>query len=306
MRHFFLAAALIACACGAAEAQAPAAVRIDATRDAIGRITTPVYLNGQGPFNFVVDTGANRSAISHHVATRLGLEIDGVGQVHAFTGVFQAPMVRLSSIRSGALLINDITAPVIDGPMLSNADGLLGVDTLGERRLIFDLRRSTVSIDDGLSSLAGRGWVNVPGQRRFGNLIVARGRIGRISTHVIIDTGAQTSIVNGPLRNALAAGRGDARPVTGTRITSVADPIVLNEAVFIPRLDFGAAALGNVTAYSGDLYIFELWGLTREPAIVIGMDVVRHMYGLAMNYRRARVEMQVARMGQRPRAELVH
>jgi predicted aspartyl protease len=38
------------------------------------RMTVEVFINGQGPFNFVVDTGADRSALSTTLAARLGLE----------------------------------------------------------------------------------------------------------------------------------------------------------------------------------------------------------------------------------------
>ena len=38
------------------------------TRDHIGRVVVPVTLNGQGPFRFIVDTGANHSTISPQLA----------------------------------------------------------------------------------------------------------------------------------------------------------------------------------------------------------------------------------------------
>ena len=41
--------------------------------DLCSRMTAPVRINGQGPFPFVVDTGANRTVISAELAARLGL-----------------------------------------------------------------------------------------------------------------------------------------------------------------------------------------------------------------------------------------
>jgi Aspartyl protease len=41
-------------------------------RDRIGRIWAPVYLDGKGPFRLVLDTGANRSAITAKVVQTLG------------------------------------------------------------------------------------------------------------------------------------------------------------------------------------------------------------------------------------------
>src|SRR5579859_2513690 len=43
------------------------------THDHIGRVVVPVMINGQGPFRFVVDTGASHSTISPKAASALGL-----------------------------------------------------------------------------------------------------------------------------------------------------------------------------------------------------------------------------------------
>ncbi|MGE0045209.1 MAG: aspartyl protease family protein [Hyphomonadaceae bacterium] len=296
----FLAIALLLSASSATLADArdqaqpqtqTSAVRIEGMRDSIGRVTLPVFVNGEGPFNFVVDTGANRSAVSRRVADLLGLQLNGVGEVHAFTGVFQAPFARVASLHSGAASVENADLPVIDGAMLANADGLLGVEALTDRRLILDMRTRQVTVDDGARRLSGSRWITLPGVIRFGNLIMTQGEIGRIRVNVIIDTGAQTSIVNTELRDALAEGRGDARAITGSRLASAASPVVLNEAVFIPRLSVNAGGIANITAYAGDLYIFQLWDLTEEPAIVLGMDVISQLSVIALNYRRRRIEI---------------
>jgi predicted aspartyl protease len=50
-------------------------VYVAATRpDRIGRVMAPVFVNGVGPFAFVVDTGASSSVISPRVVARLGIE----------------------------------------------------------------------------------------------------------------------------------------------------------------------------------------------------------------------------------------
>ena len=36
--------------------------------DRIGRVMTPVMVNGKGPFRFVIDTGASRSTLAPHRA----------------------------------------------------------------------------------------------------------------------------------------------------------------------------------------------------------------------------------------------
>ena len=45
--------------------------------DASERMTVPVTVSGAGPFRFMVDTGANHTAISQELAARLGLSTRG-------------------------------------------------------------------------------------------------------------------------------------------------------------------------------------------------------------------------------------
>ena len=42
--------------------------------DHIGRVVTAVMIDGKGPFRFIIDTGANRSTISPHLAAVLRLQ----------------------------------------------------------------------------------------------------------------------------------------------------------------------------------------------------------------------------------------
>ena len=45
-------------------------------------MSAPVMVNGQGPFDFVVDTGANRSIIATELAEQLGLPAGNPTRVH--------------------------------------------------------------------------------------------------------------------------------------------------------------------------------------------------------------------------------
>jgi predicted aspartyl protease len=56
--------------------------------DRIGRIVVPVMINGQGPFRFIVDTGASHSTVSPQLAARLGLTptTEAAIQMNGITG----------------------------------------------------------------------------------------------------------------------------------------------------------------------------------------------------------------------------
>jgi len=72
-------------ACEPLDADAPS-VAGTTTKDAAGRAVALININGQGPFRFIIDTGANRSVLSQALATRLGLAPSGEDVVHSIDG----------------------------------------------------------------------------------------------------------------------------------------------------------------------------------------------------------------------------
>src|SRR5574338_1442914 len=121
------AAAAQAEAAAAAEANAapvPANAPADeaagnAARDRSGRLVAPVMVNGHGPYSFIIDTGANRSAISTALAGELGLTANGTGPVHTVDDVAIAPMVDVASIQYAGVSFGATQAPMITGPVLA-------------------------------------------------------------------------------------------------------------------------------------------------------------------------------------------
>jgi predicted aspartyl protease len=266
---------------------------IIAEEDIIGRMTVPVMVNGRGPFRFIVDTGANRSALSRGLADQLRLPSAGTGEVHAFTGAFNAPLARVETLRSGAVDIRSGALPVIESAMLAGADGLLGMEAMEDHRLIMDFRNRRVTVERANVLLRGPNWHNVPAQRSFGNLIQTEGRIGRLRVNMIVDTGANFSFANTALRDALRKSRARVQPITGSRLLSAgARSVVLDEAVYIPVIKFEGTDVRNVRAYVGDLYIFSLWGLMQTPTIVIGMDLLSQLEAVAIDYRRSVIHLR--------------
>src|SRR4051812_37599778 len=68
--------------------------------DSIGRIMTPVFVNGVGPFAFMVDTGASSSVIAPRVARRLSLvpNLSSTKLLRGITGSEEVPTVLVDSI----------------------------------------------------------------------------------------------------------------------------------------------------------------------------------------------------------------
>lgn len=262
--------------------------------DRLGRVVAPVRVNGQGPFRFIVDTGANRSAVSQTLAERLGLTPSGQGEVHSVHGVSPAPLVDVNSLNYGELSLGGSALPMLQGAVLAGEQGLLGVDGMRGRRLRMDFERNCIEIMPSREARRLRGWAAIRGELRFGHLVVVRGSINGVRVNLLLDTGSDSTLANNALRNALNARVRN----TNVRIDFAigrppTQPVILDRAIFVPRMVVGELHVRNITAYVGDFHIFHLWELIDEPTLLIGMDVLSQARGLAIDYERGMVYLRV-------------
>src|SRR5690606_24431316 len=106
---------------------------IDLLPNLVTRMSAEVRLNRQGPFRFVVDTGANRTALADDVAARLGLPPGPEVLVHGVTAAEPTPTALVRELEVANQRYDDLVTPVFPRSRLG-VDGLLGVDVLGRFR----------------------------------------------------------------------------------------------------------------------------------------------------------------------------
>ncbi len=254
------------------------------SKDDSGRAVALINVNGQGPFRFIIDTGANRSVLSQALATRLGLAHAGEGVVHSIVGPEPAMLVNVESLSFGALRLSAGETPVLDGDMLDGAHGLLGVDGMAGRLLHIDFTKNCVGIYERAAQMPTEGWLSVPARMRFGSLLLVQGEIVGVRVNVLIDTGSDLSLANEHFRDALRIVGARTIHYRNGHAFTAGRPIVLAERVWTPRLHLGRTVVGGVNAYIGNFHIFDLWGLQDEPTLLIGMDVLARSREMAIDY----------------------
>jgi len=262
-------------------------------RDRIGRVWVPVTINGQGPFRLVLDTGATASAIVNPVAERLGLVPGATDRLRlqGATGQATVPYVVAEQLEVGDLLIKRTKLAIVPD-VFGGAEGVLGTQGLADKRVHIDFRRDFVEI------AFARGKPRPPGVSIV-KFDVARGRlpafelsVGGVRTKAIVDTGAQLTVGNNSLREALLLRR---REVQDSDIIGVTLDVTEGEGIRIPPLTWGGVVVRNLRITFGEMAIFEHWHLTREPAMLIGMDVIGTLGTFVIDYPRREIYLRARR-----------
>ena len=253
-------------------------------KDSAGRSVALIHINGQGPFRFIIDTGANRSVLSSALAAQLGLAPSGEGVVHSIDSEDTATLVNVDSLAFGDLQLSHGDTPILDGPMLAGQHGLLGVDGMAGRLLHVDFTKRCVENYESPEQLPMQGWLSVPARMRFGTMLTVEGDIRGVKVNVLLDTGSDISLGNERFRESLRGVAAHHVEYHNGHAFTFGSPLLLEKSVWVPTMRMGRDVRGGVTAYIGNFHVFDVWGLQDEPTLLIGMDVLANAREMAIDY----------------------
>ena len=262
-------------------------------RDRIGRIWAPVTVDGKGPLRLVLDTGASRSALTPAALNKLGIQpdLDRMVLLRGTTGSARVPTVRVGQVEIGDLLAERQTMVVVDDAF-GGADGVLATTALRDRRILADFRRDRIEITRSSGERAPLGFTTLRIKLLDRHVPWVEAMVGGVRVKAVIDTGAQSTIGNLALRDALLAKRRevDAREEGVIGVTgdlqegrSMAAPAIQLEKIMVRR-----ARINFV-----DLHIFQRWQLRDEPAMLLGMDVIGVLDTVILDYRRRELQVRL-------------
>jgi predicted aspartyl protease len=246
-------------------------------RDTHGRLHAPVYINGTGPFDFIVDTGANGSAVAPAVVERLRLSQSGQVLLRGVTGSEKARAVLVDSLSVGDLSSFLATLPILN-EALDGADGYLGTASFSDKSVLLDLRRNVIAISASRPDADAN---TIPIDLSRAGLVFVPACMNDKPITAIIDTGAGGSIGNRPLLDLIL----DPRP--GSRddqIVGSTSQIHFGDTYALPPLKVGSLWFAGARVSIADISLFEHFGLNGQPAILIGMDMLGGLDSLSIDY----------------------
>jgi predicted aspartyl protease len=253
--------------------------------DNAARMTIPVMVNGQGPFPFVIDTGADRTVISKELAVTLNLPKGPDVLLHESAGVDTVETAMIDRLDVGKRTVEHIDAPLISASTLGAA-GLLGIDSLRDQHVTLDFRDQKLLSSDSRTEMQDPYTIVVRGKSRFGQLVLVDAVVRGIPVYVILDSGAQNTVGNAVLRRLLTRGdiHHDGHPPT--KIISVTGRTTPAEFEDISEMKVGGLTIRNLPLAFAELHTFERFGLTDRPAMLLGMDVLGLCERVTVDFKR--------------------
>ena len=257
------------------------------------RLTVPVMVNGTGPYNFVVDSGADTSVVGLRIARSLQLPLGRQAILHSMTSRNIVDRVKVDRLTLGPTTVRNLQLPALRESDIGG-DGMVGIDALVQQRLLMDFEKRLIKVEDArvpVKALPGE--IVVIGRRYRGQLILTQVRAANIQLEAVIDTGTQITIGNLALRDKLIRknrGKFITVPVTG-----VTGETINIEIAKVAELQLGPVVLHDVPMAFADVPPFRLFGISDKPALLLGTDILESFRRISLDFRSRKVRFQLKR-----------
>ena len=260
------------------------------------RMTVEVQVNGRGPYHFLVDSGADTSAVGLRVARDLQLPLGTPAILNAVTDRNLVDRVKVASLAFGPSTIENLEVPALrEGDL--GGDGMIGIDALVRQRLMMDFENRLIKVEDARRPPPHfTDEIVITAKLQHGQLILTQVRAGGLSLNAVIDTGSEISIGNLALRDKLLKSNRNARvwTVAATGVTGKTVDLQLGN---IRELRVGSITLHDVPIAFADVPPFKVFGLGDQPALLLGTDILETFRRVSLDFAARKVRFQLRRCG---------
>jgi predicted aspartyl protease len=257
------------------------------------RLLVNVSINGSGPYKFVVDSGADTSVVGLRLANNLQLPLTTPTTLNSTTAREIVDRVKVDSLSFGQSTVRDLELPALRESNVGS-DGLIGIDALVNQRLMLDFTKRQIKVEDARKPERHEpGEIVITARRRRGQLILTQVTAAGFSLDAVIDTGSQVTIGNSALREKMF--KGGYRKYSKLPAMGVTGKIVELDMTIIDELAIGPVILHDVPMAFADVPPFALFGLSDEPALLLGTDILEAFRKISLDFRARKVRFHLRR-----------
>ena len=259
------------------------------------RMTVEVHVNGRGPYHFVVDSGADTTAVGIGVARALQLPLGTPVILNGMTDRNVVDRVKVASLTLGPSTISNLELPALKEEDLGG-DGMIGIDALVRQRLMMDFDNRMIKVEDAWKPIQHfPDEIVIVARLQHGQLILTHVKAGGFSLEAVIDTGSEISIGNLALRDKLMSRNLNKDWTIST--TGVTGKTVDLQLGLLRELHVGSITLRNIPIAFADVPPFKVFGLADKPALLLGTDVLQNFRKVSLDFAGRKVRFQLRRCG---------
>ena len=265
-----------------------AAVKFRLAGGAQPLILLPVEVNGEGPFEFILDTGAGTSLLSTELGQKLGVEIIGKKEGQSAGGAVSVSLAKVRSLAVGSAAMTDVDVGLVDlghvgRTVGAKIDGDLGYNFLKHFRITLDYRRNEVRFDDPKRfELAGPSTAVTEVAMRLANpakplILVDVYANGRGPFQFAIDTGTSTTAITPELAKELGVLTSPIGPATtgGSQVAVTAG--------VLQSFQVGGARIHDSSVIVADFFAMLSNAVGAKLDGIVGYNFLRN-YKVALDY----------------------
>jgi predicted aspartyl protease len=260
---------------------------IAAATDIASHLLVAVRIDGNGPYHFVVDTGADRTVLATEVADELGLIH---GEKVKLEGVVRAVFADTVSIRTlsfGSVTCRHLAVPTLSRSLL-DADGYLGLDCLDGHRVTFDFKNHVLQVSEPRARFSAN-WARenearIRASGSSGHLQALDCTVDGIPATAFIDSGAEVSAANAPLLAALARRNPNFGEIGTIRLIDITGGEIFGKVAMVNKIRLAGLTFTDCPLVIADFLVFDVWGLRQRPALLIGMNLLRQFARVSIDY----------------------
>ena len=250
-------------------------------------ILLPVQVNGRGPFDFILDTGAGTSLLSSDLAKQLDVKVIGSKEGHSAGGKVSVSLAKIDFLAVGGIKLSDVDVGIVDLATIGKTigakiDGDLGYNFLKHFRVSIDYRNCEIRLDDPkrAESFSRSAKTEIP--IRLASpakplILVDVHANGRGPFQFAIDTGTSTTAIAPELAKQLGM---ESSPV-GPGTTGGAS--VDFSAGSLPSFQLGGAKIDNMAVVVADFFTMLNAAIGAKLDGIVGYNFLRN-YKVVIDY----------------------
>jgi predicted aspartyl protease len=250
-------------------------------------ILLPVSVNGQGPFEFILDTGAGTSLLSPELAQKIGAKIIGAKEGQSPGGKVSVSLAKVDSLAVGETRRDDVDVGIVDLSHIGKTigakiDGDLGYNFFNRFQITIDYSNCEIRFDDpkGLEYFGASARAELP--LRLANpakplILVDTYLNGRGPFQFAIDTGTSTTAIAPELAKQLGLAGSPVGPATtgGSQVDVT--------AASLQSFGVGRAKVDNMAVVVADFFTVLSQAVGAKLDGIVGYNFLRN-YKVVIDY----------------------